>query len=46
MADASDLPAMAKPPPDERLVERADSFTEEELNALCEAAHFGDEETG
>jgi len=39
MADASDLPAMAKPPPDERLVERADSFTEEELNALCEAAH-------
>jgi ribosomal protein S18 acetylase RimI-like enzyme len=39
MADASDLPAMAKPPPDERLVERAESFTEEELNALCEAAH-------
>jgi ribosomal protein S18 acetylase RimI-like enzyme len=39
MADASDLPAMTKPPPDERLVERADSFTEEELNALCEAAH-------
>ena len=39
MADASDLPAMAKPPPDEWLVERAESFTEEELNALCEAAH-------
>ena len=39
MADASDLPAVAKPPPDERLVERAESFTEEELNALCEAAH-------
>jgi ribosomal protein S18 acetylase RimI-like enzyme len=39
MADASDLQAPAKPPPDERLVERAENFTEEELNALCEAAH-------
>jgi hypothetical protein len=39
MADASDLPAAVKPLPDELLVERGESFTEEELNALCEAAH-------
>jgi ribosomal protein S18 acetylase RimI-like enzyme len=46
MADASDLPAETKPPPDERLVERAESFTEEELNALCEAAHSASIEGG
>lgn len=39
MADASDLSATEEPPPDELLVERGETFSDEELNALCEAAH-------
>jgi ribosomal protein S18 acetylase RimI-like enzyme len=39
MADAPDLPRTGHPPKTERSVERAAELSEDDLHALCEAAH-------